>query len=592
MEDILASIRRIIADDDSAETTDVVVTEEPQPAEAPLSLTETVLSETLDTEAPLETIFDSELNEEGPVAASKQASETVETLASDNILSEEADEHDVLDLLNENLILDVVGDDTNLSEASLVDIPSPAPVEAEDDIDTILNELEVDMDADGVGDPLALHMDEDLVVPPTEVVQGPVDAANEAAEEAFTIDDLESIFDDADDDIILDELVIDPAASLLAEDPLIDTAQPTPEIGTHADNLTEDVSIIEDLLEGHDPTPALEDEALAANLSDSDLDDLIAEVEDEGVGTDGLTLEPLQEVELTASSESDLDLVKSLMADLTDDSFLEDGDQDMTPNEDVALQPVASNAAAESEADVMDDILDMTLEDEAALVETTPSDDGLSDIFAEIEGLGASETPEIQETAVETSSPKSLRDIAIAAQAEAESLDKTPAKPALGAALAAGAAAAVASTAVVASGNDTEEASDSLAETEHVEPDVDHDVAMSLDTDENPDMTSATQSDDTSTDNSPKENAVMARAKNAAKDTILDDVTESATASAFAELNSVVEEKAIVAERGDRIGDLVQEALRPMLKEWLDANLKGIVERAVTKEVKRIASGK
>jgi len=48
----------------------------------------------------------------------------------------------------------------------------------------------------------------------------------------------------------------------------------------------------------------------------------------------------------------------------------------------------------------------------------------------------------------------------------------------------------------------------------------------------------------------------------------------------------------VKAERGDRIGDLVMEALQPMLKEWLDANLKGIVERAVTKEVKRISSGK
>ncbi|MGB6230930.1 MAG: DUF2497 domain-containing protein [Litorimonas sp.] len=75
-------------------------------------------------------------------------------------------------------------------------------------------------------------------------------------------------------------------------------------------------------------------------------------------------------------------------------------------------------------------------------------------------------------------------------------------------------------------------------------------------------------------------------------DAILDDVTEEAAMSAFAELNTVVEEKAVFNERGPRIGDLVQEALKPMLKEWLDANLKGIVERAVAKEVKRIATGK
>ena len=78
----------------------------------------------------------------------------------------------------------------------------------------------------------------------------------------------------------------------------------------------------------------------------------------------------------------------------------------------------------------------------------------------------------------------------------------------------------------------------------------------------------------------------------AKKDAIIGEVTESATADVFSSLNKVVEEKAVVAERGDRIGDLVTDALRPMLKEWLDENLKSIVERAVTKEVKRISSGK
>ena len=78
----------------------------------------------------------------------------------------------------------------------------------------------------------------------------------------------------------------------------------------------------------------------------------------------------------------------------------------------------------------------------------------------------------------------------------------------------------------------------------------------------------------------------------AKQDTIIDEITEEATASAFASLNQLVENQAVVADRGDRIGDLVTEALRPMLKEWLDKNLKGIVERAVTKEVKRISTGK
>jgi len=75
-------------------------------------------------------------------------------------------------------------------------------------------------------------------------------------------------------------------------------------------------------------------------------------------------------------------------------------------------------------------------------------------------------------------------------------------------------------------------------------------------------------------------------------DTLATDETVEATSDAFASLSQVVEEKAVYNESGPRIGDLVQEALKPMLQEWLDKNLKGIVDRAVAKEIKRISSGK
>ena len=88
-----------------------------------------------------------------------------------------------------------------------------------------------------------------------------------------------------------------------------------------------------------------------------------------------------------------------------------------------------------------------------------------------------------------------------------------------------------------------------------------------------------------------KETADMPKAA-VNQDRILDEVSGEAASNAFASLNNMVEEKAIKAERGDRIGDLVMEALRPMLKEWLDEHLNDIVERAVTKEVQRISSGK
>jgi len=44
--------------------------------------------------------------------------------------------------------------------------------------------------------------------------------------------------------------------------------------------------------------------------------------------------------------------------------------------------------------------------------------------------------------------------------------------------------------------------------------------------------------------------------RTAKTDTILDDVTETATADVFASLNQAVEDRAIHAERGDRIKEV------------------------------------
>lgn len=41
---------------------------------------------------------------------------------------------------------------------------------------------------------------------------------------------------------------------------------------------------------------------------------------------------------------------------------------------------------------------------------------------------------------------------------------------------------------------------------------------------------------------------------------------------------------------GVTVEDLAMEAITPMLKHWLDTNLKGIVERMVEKEIKRIVA--
>ena len=202
--------------------------------------------------------------------------------------------------------------------------------------------------------------------------------------------------------------------------------------------------------------------------------------------------------------------------------------------------------------------------------------------------------------------PLSLKDIAAQAEAEANAIDGGPpiAMAAIGA-TALGVAASQSDETSEADLDDLELALEEPAKSD----DVDDDILSMLDTAEDTpeeseeaeastdidipveaDVETDIQIDTHIPDPITEETPEMPRA--AKKDAIIGEVTESATADVFSSLNKVVEEKAVVAERGDRIGDLVTDALRPMLKEWLDENLKSIVERAVTKEVKRISSGK
>jgi cell pole-organizing protein PopZ len=74
-------------------------------------------------------------------------------------------------------------------------------------------------------------------------------------------------------------------------------------------------------------------------------------------------------------------------------------------------------------------------------------------------------------------------------------------------------------------------------------------------------------------------------------DALVSDATAASAASAFAGLTSSVRapEPTPTGGTGPTIDDLARALLRPMLKEWLDANLPGIVETAVKKEVERIS---
>ncbi|HEY0104222.1 MAG TPA: DUF2497 domain-containing protein [Brevundimonas sp.] len=75
-------------------------------------------------------------------------------------------------------------------------------------------------------------------------------------------------------------------------------------------------------------------------------------------------------------------------------------------------------------------------------------------------------------------------------------------------------------------------------------------------------------------------------------DSLVGDSASASAASAFAGLASTLrkpEPMEPATGSGPTVDELARSLLRPMLKEWLDANLPAIVEAQVRKEVERIA---
>ncbi len=72
---------------------------------------------------------------------------------------------------------------------------------------------------------------------------------------------------------------------------------------------------------------------------------------------------------------------------------------------------------------------------------------------------------------------------------------------------------------------------------------------------------------------------------------LVGETTSASAASAFAGLAASFRqsEPTPSSGTGQTIDDLASALLKPMLKEWLDANLSGIVQAAVKKEVERIS---
>lgn len=68
---------------------------------------------------------------------------------------------------------------------------------------------------------------------------------------------------------------------------------------------------------------------------------------------------------------------------------------------------------------------------------------------------------------------------------------------------------------------------------------------------------------------------------------ILSKTTAAAVESAFNSLATTV-----LSNNARTLEDLVKEMMRPMLKNWLDDNLPGLVERIVKTEIERVARGR
>lgn len=489
--------------------------------------------------------------------------------------------------------------------------------------------------------------------------QAPQELTSDAVTELAALEPDLSIGQDGSVDLNIDEVLAGLDEDIFAEDaPLAELSQPlmpqaeassvdVAEISLNTDDdvlaflkneipmETENLKGVEDFeLPSAEVVPSLTEAAAPIDVADL-LQDTGVETEDDEMDAlldeimmtpddkpDGQVEEFVPDAELAAAEgapiseeQSDLDLVKSLMADLADDPGEIETEEELEsllaiPDVGEASQDILSEDAlsgdigedisldaasfeemldspsnntdiaveAEAEDDILGDILDMTLDDE---LDAQAGDIDL-DVAVSLDDITAAEQENILENLLDDVATDPLADdliedtpslieIAAAAEADAvavESAVGAPAAAKVGLAAAAGAGLAAFTAKADAPETDILETEDQV-----IESDLTQNIA------------------ETPTEPTHSNQETSMPVKAVKTDAILDEVTETATAGAFAELNQVVEDKAIFNERGPRIGDLVQEALRPMLKEWLDANLKGIVERAVTKEVKRISKG-
>lgn len=580
------------------------------------------------------------LDEESPVdEVSSDASAIATSFPDGDVLS--ADDMALIDLLDagESDDLDILPLETVIAQPT-EDLSIEVVSETSEPSDLEPSVLALDEDFD-------LLLDMDLTA--NEVVETVEPLTAEPAIEMTTEDETFGVLDIVESSLAelnIDETLTEPQP-LTAQEELSDSVE-VEEAVLVAESLAspeqDSGSVSDDLIsieDQHDDVVDLVESLLGENVNEN--------VDIEGTVETGFAIEPhniedvapvsddsfaaLLDDEDDIASDVDIDLVKSLMADLTDEALMTDDTE----------EPGIEDITAE-ESDILDDILELTMNDEAKISETEidelvaiPAveieqvvDDSVEITAFDEDIVQAASADDIADPAIQSvdSSINALLQIAAAAETDAREHTNEPdlsvldykttliAEP-------------IADTPVLPDENDViavqeadegvtdfadqplaiesinfdlpdtiEETSADAAEDDGV-PDQDVQALGSsesyavetVDVDASDDTTpTEIFPSQTDTDPAPQETEDMPQL--VAKDGILDGVAEAASAEAFASLNTIVEEKTVFEESGPRIGDLVQEALRPMLKEWLDDNLKAIVERAVAKEVKRIASGK
>ena len=76
------------------------------------------------------------------------------------------------------------------------------------------------------------------------------------------------------------------------------------------------------------------------------------------------------------------------------------------------------------------------------------------------------------------------------------------------------------------------------------------------------------------------------QAQPSANSALISAGSQAKVAASFAQLND-----AITASSSQSLEEMTNDLLKPMLQEWLDNNLPGLVEKLVREEIERVARG-